>query len=114
MWLSLPYSPSHIAYRLAWAPDGRGLYFLLHSGTPSDEPATSYGLWQYSLNNNGFSQVTALEDPALHLLSMHHAGEWLVSQPENARFFAFVYLPDGEVQCLPLPSGGAMLVRWSS
>ena len=113
-WLSLPNPPSHIAYGLAWAPDGRGLYFLLHSGTPSNEPATSYGLWQYRLQNSGFTQVKALEDPALHLVSMHPGGEWLVLQPENARFFAFVYLPNGEVQCLPFPSGGATLVRWSS
>ena len=92
----LPQAPSHISDNMLAAPDQHTFYFLLRAGSFHDEPATSYGLWQFDALTGGFAMVADWVNPTSHLVSITPEGDWLLLVSE-ANEPVMVHVPSGQV-----------------
>jgi len=106
----LPNPPSHIFDGFLWSPDSQQLYFVLNPGSPYDVPSNSYGLWGLDIQTSEFLQVTNLNNPFLHLVSISTDGQWILLQPEVEQTVTYVHLSTGEQFVIDLPSEGVQQI----
>ena len=92
----LPQAPSHISDNMLAAPDQHTFFFLLRAGSFHDEPATSYGLWQFDALTGGFAMVADWVNPTSHLAWVTPEGDWLLLVSE-ANEPVMVHVPSGQV-----------------
>lgn len=93
---ALPQAPSHIFGSMLAAPDQHTFFFLLRAGSLHDEPATSYGLWQFDALKGSFAIVADWVNPTSHLAWITPEGDWLLLVSEDNKP-VMVHAPSGQV-----------------
>ncbi|MCZ7573317.1 MAG: hypothetical protein M5U01_32600 [Ardenticatenaceae bacterium] len=101
--LDPPRKPSH-AWGLLWAPDSRGVYFLLRPGDLYDEPVTADGLRRLDGHSKAMAPVAAIGQAASRPLAISADGQWLLLRPDRGDVATLVHLPTGAVEVVPLPA----------